>query len=250
RSHPQGRQAGRSSGSGANQVRTGDQSQDRESPRPHCRTLAARSSRRGDRMRRREFMALLGGAALARPLTARAQVSPRRPLIAVVIAASQAASERWRSGLPQGLQELGYVEGRDYEIENRYADGDLTRQPMLVDELIQRRPNVIVAGNANAAVAAERATADTPIVVAAGTDPVLGYSVSLARPGGHITGIILNWDSLVGKLLELGLELMPGAKRFGMLVNVNNISSNIVRRGGETGPQTIGGKLTPPRVPA
>ena len=133
-------------------------------------------------MRRREFIALLGGAALAWPLAARAQVSPRRPLIAVIIGASQAASERWRGGLPQGMKERGRIQGRDYEIEYRYADGDLTRQPAIIDELIRRKPDLIVVGNSFAALAAKQATASIPIVFASSFDPVgLGLEVTIGR---------------------------------------------------------------------
>src|SRR5713101_3465752 len=142
-------------------------------------------------MRRREFIVIFAAAAASRPFITLAQVSTKRPLIAVLIGASQAASQHWRSGLPQGLQELGYVEGRDYDIEYRYADGDLTRHPVQVDELIQHKPNVIVVGNTTAAVAAKQATASIPIVVVAAGDPVsLGLAASQARPQGNVTGII------------------------------------------------------------
>src|SRR6266536_5606410 len=153
-------------------------------------------------MKRREFLGLLAGAVASRPFVALAQVPTKRPLIAVLIGGSQAASERYRSGLPQGLQELGYVEGRDYEIEYRYAEGDLTRLPALVDELIQRKPSAIVVGNTPAAVAAKRATASIPIIAATTGNPVgAGLASSEARPQGNVTGIISGLGSLVGKQL-------------------------------------------------
>ncbi len=110
-------------------------------------------------MKRREFLGLLAGAVASRPFVALAQVPTKRPLIAVLIGGSQAASERYRSGLPQGLQELGYVEGRDYEIEYRYAEGDLTRQQALANELVRHKPNVIVVANTLARFALWRASA-------------------------------------------------------------------------------------------
>jgi putative tryptophan/tyrosine transport system substrate-binding protein len=114
------------------------------------------------------------------------------------------------------LQELGYVEGRDYEIEYGYADGDLTRQPALVDELIRYKPSVIVAGNTAAALAAKQATVSVPIVIALTFDPIgLGMAASYARPEGNVTGIFADYTSLVGKQLELGFEFIPGAKRAG-----------------------------------
>jgi putative ABC transport system substrate-binding protein len=194
-------------------------------------------------MRRRQFIVLFAAAVASRPVIAFAQVSTKRPLIAVLIGASQAASQHWRNGLPQGLQELGYVEGRDYDIEYRYADGDLTRQPVLVDELIRHKPNVIVVGNTTAALAAKQATASIPIVMAISADPVsLGLAESDARPIGNVTGIFVDYGSLVGKQLELGFELMPGAKRAGMLVNVNSVNAAL-RRGAETAAQAMAANL-------
>jgi len=173
-------------------------------------------------MRRRQFLGLFAAAVASRPVIALAQASTKRPLIAVLSGASQATSQRWLSGLPQGLQELGYVAGRDYEIEYRYAEGDLTRLPVLVDVLIQHKPNVLVVGTTVAAIVAKRATASIPIVVAATADPVsIGLATSQARPPENVTGIVSSLGSLVGKQLEFGFELMPGAKRAGMLLNAN-----------------------------
>src|SRR6266542_4406909 len=130
-------------------------------------------------MKRREFLGLLAGAVASRPFVALAQVPTKRPLIAVLIGGSQAASERYRSGLPQGLQELGYVEGRDYEIEYRYAEGDLTRQQALANELVRHKPNVIVVANTLGALAAKQATVTVPIVIALTFDPIgLGIAAS------------------------------------------------------------------------
>jgi putative ABC transport system substrate-binding protein len=142
------------------------------------------------RMRRRTLLGLPMLALAARPIITLAQVSAQRPLIAVAIGTSQAASQLWRRGLEQGLQELRYVEGRDYEIEYRYADGDLTRQPGLVDELIRHKPIVIVAENAVAALAAAQATISTPIVVGVAADPVGLVTTTRASPRENVTGIL------------------------------------------------------------
>jgi putative ABC transport system substrate-binding protein len=193
-------------------------------------------------MRRRTFLELLAVTVASWPAIALAQVPTKRPLIAVVIGASQAVSQRWVIGLPQGLQELGYLEGRDYEIEYRYADGDLTRQPVLLDELIRHKPNVIVVGNTTAAFAAKQATTSIPIIVASSVDPVsLGLVASQARPQGNLTGIISTLGSLVGKQLEFGFELTPGAKRAGMLMNANASSAPnaVLRQGVETAAQAM-----------
>ena len=194
-------------------------------------------------MKRRDFLGLLAGAAASRPVIALAQFPTKRPLIAVVIGASQTASERWRGGLPQGLEELGRIEGRDYDIEYRYADGDLTRQPAIIDELIRRKPDLIVVGNSFAALAAKQATASIPIVFASSFDPVgLGLAASFAHPDKNVTGIFVDYPSLVGKELELGFELMPGAKRAGMLVNVNNTNA-AARQGLKNAAQTVAARL-------
>jgi putative ABC transport system substrate-binding protein len=198
-------------------------------------------------MKRRQFIVLFATAAASRPVITLAQVSAQRPLIAVLAGGSQATGQHTRNALLQGLQELGYVKGRDYDIEYRYADGDVTRQPAQVDELIRHKPNVIVAANALAALAATQATASIPIVTVAGADPVsLGLATSLARPKGNVTGIFVDYVSLVGKQLELGFELMPGAKRAGMLVNLNNVP--IVRQGAETAAQAMAASLIPVEI--
>src|SRR5262249_40406338 len=203
RANPQGGAPGGPAGGAASHLRAGDQPEDRQGARHRCAALAARPRRRGDRMRRREFFGLLAGSLASGPFIALAQVPPKRRLVAVIIASSRADSERCRKGLPQGLQELGYVESRDYEIEYRYADGDLTRQPALANELIQLKPSVIVVGNSAAAIAAKQATATIPIVAAATFDPVsIGLAASHARPEGNVTGLVAGLDTVIGILHE------------------------------------------------
>jgi putative tryptophan/tyrosine transport system substrate-binding protein len=202
-------------------------------------------------MQRREFIALLAGAVASRPIIALAQVLTKRPLIAVLLGASQATSEATRSAFTQRLQELGYVEGRDYEIEYRYADGDLTRIPALVNEVIRLKPSVIVVGNSTGALAAKRATASIPIVAAVTLDPVsLGLATSQARPEGNITGIVGSLDTLVGKQLELGFELVPRGKLAGMLVDVGSQGAGFLRRGAENAAQAMGARLLSAEVRA
>jgi len=157
---------------------------------------------------------------------------------------SQATSQEYRSAFTQRLQELGYVERRDYEIEYRYADGDLTRLPTLADELIRLKPNVIVVSSSAAALAAKQATASIPIVAAATFDPVsLGLAASYARPERNVTGIVAGWDTIVGKQLELGFELVPGAKLVGMLVDAGFAPGAFFRRGAEIAARATGAKL-------
>src|SRR5262245_50471751 len=168
-------------------------------------------------MRRREFISLVGGAVVAWPCAVIAQVSTRRVLVAVLSTASSTTASSW-SGLSQGLQELGYVEGRDIEIVYRYAEGDQQRLPLLADELVRLKPDVIVTGSTDATVAVKQATAAIPIVCSVMTDPVTLVE-SQARPGGQVTGILTTLEGMTGKRLELLLELMPGATRVGMMFN-------------------------------
>jgi ABC-type uncharacterized transport system substrate-binding protein len=175
-------------------------------------------------MKRWEFIFLLGGAVVAWSFATVAQVSVRRPLVAILVAGSSTnISRRVLSGFSEGMQELGYVEGRDIDIVYRYADDDLARMPTLANELIQLMPSVFVTSTVAGTLAIRQATASIPIVNPALTDPVgFGFVASQARPGGQVTGILTTLDSLIGKQLELVLELVPGAARIGMLVNASN----------------------------
>ena len=168
---------------------------------------------------RREFISLVGGAVVARPRAVIAQVSPRRALVAVLSTISSTTAAHW-SGFSQGLQELGYVEGRNIDMVYRYADGDQGPLPLLADELVRLKPDVIVTGSTDATFAVKQATATIPIVCTVLTDPdAFGLVESQARPGGQVTGILSTLEGLTGKRLELLLELVPGATRIGMTLN-------------------------------
>jgi len=190
-------------------------------------------------IRRRHFVAL-GVATLAfGSAKALAQVSTHRPHIAMLLVGSQTTVQRWLGGFPEGLQALGYVEHRDYEIEYRFADGNLGRLTKLAAELVSLNPDVVVVGGTAAALAAKRVGLGIPIVVAAATDPVrFGLAKDRARPGGNVTGMLAGLEGLAGKQLELGLQLLPGKKRAGMLVNNANVTSELHRQDAETAAQT------------
>jgi putative ABC transport system substrate-binding protein len=146
---------------------------------------------------------------------------------------------------PKACRHWGYVEDRDYEIQYRYADGDLSRLPTLAAELIQLNPDVIVVGNTAAALAAKRAEASIPIVVAAATNPVrFGLAANRVRPGSNVTGMLAGLETLASKQLELGLELLPGGKRIGMLVNTSNVVSEQHRQEAESAAQANAVDLT------
>ena len=168
-------------------------------------------------IRRREFIAALGGAA-ARPLAAKAQ-RPGRPVVGYLNLGSSRTDEL--GAFHKGLGELGYVEGRDVAIEYRWANNDFSRASELAVDLVRRRVAVIAAFGASAALAAKSATPTIPVIFLTGSDAVQsGLVNSLSRPGGNITGInSMNAGLGLGaKRLGFLHELLPQALRFGLLV--------------------------------
>src|ERR1043166_7298253 len=165
-------------------------------------------------MRRREFIALVGGAS-AWPLTVRAQQSGE-PVVGFMSSRSPEDSAHLVAAFRRGLADGGFVEGQNVAIEFRWANGDYDRLPAMAADLVNRQ----AAGGEPAALAAKAATTTIPIVVGLGGDPVkLGLVGSLNRPGGNLTGVTLLTALMVPKRLGLLRDLAPGAARFGVMLN-------------------------------
>jgi putative ABC transport system substrate-binding protein len=192
-------------------------------------------------MKRRVFITLLGGAAAAWPLTARAQQSAL-PVVGFLHQGSPEPYAKFTAAFRKGLAEVGYVEGRNVVIEYRWAHGESHRLPELAADLVSRRVTVIVTpGSVGATFTAKAATSTIPIVFMMGADPVeTGAVASLNRPGGNITGVGSMNTGLGAKQLGLLHELLPRATRFALLVNPGNVQSQSVIAEVQTAASAVG----------
>jgi putative tryptophan/tyrosine transport system substrate-binding protein len=199
-------------------------------------------------MRRRDFMGLLGGALAAGPRAGGAQISTRRPLVAVLSGVSF-GSDTVAAVFTQRLQELGSAAGREIDIVYRYAGGDLARVPALAEELVRLKPDVLVASNTPAAIALSQATAIIPIVAPSVTDPVaVGLVAAHARPGGNVTGILATMDTLPAKQLALAAEIVPSAAKIGVLLHAGNRSQATQHNGLEIAATALAIRLVPVEI--
>jgi putative ABC transport system substrate-binding protein len=193
-------------------------------------------------MKRRSFIAALGGAAIS-PLATRAQ-QPAMPVIGFLSSSSSIPTTKRIASLNQGLSEAGYVAGRDFMIEPRLAEGQYDRLPALAADLVSRRVNLIVTLAPPAAFAAKAATTTIPIVFVASFDPVKGGLVdSFNRPGGNVTGVTFMTSGLGAKRLELVRELFPNVAVIALLTYPNSLDGMEELRDLEVAAKAIGQQL-------
>src|SRR5258706_10262497 len=212
---------------------------------PECDSLSSLGVCPGGEalMRRRKFVALLGGAVAAWPFAARAQ-QKAMPVIGVLGTGSVSVCSGLMGAFRQGLSEAGYIEGQNLAIEYRWAEGNYDRLPALAADLVGRKVDLIMASSPPSALAAKSATSTIPIVFRGGADPVAdGLVASLARPGGNLTGVSFVPNELTAKRLELLSELVPQAGVIALLVNPNNANAERVIRDVQEAARTKGLQL-------
>jgi putative ABC transport system substrate-binding protein len=176
-------------------------------------------------MKRRAFIALLGGAAVSPLLLAPAARAQQQKRIGFLGATTPATARQWTAAFEQRIRELGWIEGRNVAIDYRWVDGRSDRSPAILAEFVRSNVDVIVTWATANVVAAKKATPVIPIVFALAADPVGNKLVaSLNRPGGNVTGLSLQRLDLAGKRLELLREVMPGVRRLAILVNAASLT--------------------------
>ena len=199
-------------------------------------------------MRRREFIGLLAAIAIS-PQAVPAQTTKKRPLVGWLYYSESDVVARFLGSLLKGMRELGQIEGRDFEMVYRSANLQVERLPKAAEELVQLNPDIIVAPATLQAVAAKKATDTIPIVVPVLADPVgLGFVASEARPGGNVTGIAPYVKGLPAKQLELAREVVPGARRIGLVDDVNDPKAHPQRREIEATGKELEIKIVPAEV--
>jgi len=198
-------------------------------------------------LRRREFLELLGGLTVAWPAAALGQKKvPTVGFLGGVTAASAWSS--WASAFAKRLAELGWIERRTITIEYRWGEGRSDRYAEIAAEFVQRKVDVIVTAGI-AVPALMKATSVIPVVIALGSDPVgSGQVASLARPGGNITGLSLQYTELAGKRLELLREIMPALRRLGVLANAGYADALLEMRELRALATTLGVEVTAPEI--
>jgi ABC-type uncharacterized transport system substrate-binding protein len=199
------------------------------------------------KLKRREFITLLGGAAAAWPLAARAQQV--KPTIGILASGSRSTQGNLIATFVQRLHELGWIEGRSVAIEYRWAEGRSERATELAAELVKLKAAVIVTSGTPTVLAVRQVASEIPIVFASAGDPVgTGLVASLARPGGNITGLANQTQDITGKRIELVKELVPGLRWLAILANSGNISAALEMRDAQAAARALGWQVITPEV--
>jgi putative ABC transport system substrate-binding protein len=191
-------------------------------------------------MKRRDFITLLGGVATAWPLAAIVQQTQKLPTIGFLSPTTGSIENHRVAAFVQRLRELGWIEGRTVAIKVRWAEGRSERAAEIVAEFVRQKIDVIVSRGTVSVLAAKQATSVIPIVFAGG-DPVgTGFVVSLARPGGSVTGLSFQQTDLAGKRLERLREVVPALRRLAILANAGNLVTPLDMREVEAAAGTLG----------
>jgi len=197
-------------------------------------------------MKRREFITLLGGAAIAWPLAARAQQAGKVWRVGLLSGASRSDVSSLYAAFVQGMRQLGYFEGKDFVIEWRSVEGRYERIPEIAAELVRLKVDVIVTGFSAALPTLKRVITTIPVVMAYSTDPVgTGLVASLVRPGGNLTGLTGSSDDTSPKQLELLATVVPNVSRIGLLGNPNSNTYSPVLKSAQDAAQKAGLSLVP-----
>jgi ABC-type uncharacterized transport system substrate-binding protein len=191
-------------------------------------------------MRRRQFLAVIGGAAAAKPLAVRAKQVTKLPTVGFLGAGSPAGWSHWTSAFLLRLQELGWVEGRTMSVEYRWAEGNSERYAEITAEFVRLKVDVIVS-TGGVALVAKRVTSAVPIVFTIAADPLSdGLVASLARPGGNVTGLSTQGVDAASKRLEILCEIIPSLQRFAILAEVGNLGTVLEQRKVQAASKTLG----------
>jgi putative ABC transport system substrate-binding protein len=190
---------------------------------------------------RRQSIRLLGGAAAAWPVAARAQQPAKLPTIGFLVSGTPSSHGQWVAAFVRRLHELGWIEARTVAIEYRWAEGRTERAAEIAAEFVGRKVDVIVTSATAPVVAAKQATSVIPIVFAAAGDPVAsGLVASLARPGGNVTGLSIQQADVAAKRLELLREVVPGLSRLAILANLGGPGAVLEMREVQAAAHTLG----------
>jgi ABC-type uncharacterized transport system substrate-binding protein len=196
-------------------------------------------------MKRRDFITLLGGVAVARPLAAGAQQRATVPTIGFLGESTPPAQSERTAAFVQRLRELGWIEGRTVAIEYRWAEGRTERFAEIAIEFVRLKVDVIVTSSTPAVIAAKQATSIIPIVFAIAADPIgNGLVASLARPGGNVTGLSIQSTDLAAKRLALLREVVPGLRRLAIVANFGNPASALESGEVQTAARALGLEVT------